>query len=121
MTRLQQIIQYYHDVDQQDIDAVLALFSDDAIYKRADAAYVGKNAIEHFYRNERMIRGAHTLDRTCDQPEASRVLVTGEFRGRGADEAPRVVRFTDVWEFNATGQVGRRETYLALGQGYVRS
>ncbi|MDX8452312.1 nuclear transport factor 2 family protein [Mesorhizobium sp. VK9D] len=97
----------------------MALFSEDAVYERADARYVGRAAIEHFYRNERMIRGTHTLDRTCHQEDAARVFVTGQFKGHGANEAPRLVRFTDIWEFDEQNKVRRRETYLALGQTYV--
>lgn len=119
MTRFDQIVCYYRNVDCEDIDAVMALFAEDAIYERADARYMGKAEIEHFYRNQRMIRGAHTLDRTCHQESAKRVFVTGQFEGRGANEALRLVRFTDVWEFNDQNKVRRRETYLALGHAYV--
>ncbi|MFE0013742.1 nuclear transport factor 2 family protein [Mesorhizobium sp. NPDC059054] len=119
MTHCDQIVRYYQDVDRQDIDAVMALFAEEAIYVRADARYVGRAEIEHFYRNLRMIRGVHTLDRTCPQESAKRVFVTGQFEGQGANQTSRLVRFTDVWEFDDQDKVLRRETYLALGHTYV--
>lgn len=119
MNHSDRIIRYYYDVDRQDIDAVMALFSEDAVYERAGVEYAGKPAIEQFYRNGRLIRGEHTLDRTCYEKDASRVYVTGQFSGHGANEAPRLVRFTDVWEFDQQDKVRKRETYLAFGHAYV--
>lgn len=121
MNRMEKVIRYYRDVDAQDVGAVVGLFADDAIYVRADVCYAGKRAIERFYREQRLIRGVHVIDRCCQQEASPLVLVTGEFKGQGADEQSRQVRFSDIWEFDDEHRVCRRETYLALGHGYVQA
>lgn len=112
------IADYYKRVDAQDLDWVLALFADDAVYDRADASYVGIDAITRFYRGERKILGAHTLDSIASSEEL--VMVTGVFSGKGHDGSSKHIGFADAWQFNNTGQVARRRTYLALGSDYVK-
>lgn len=120
MNPIDKVVRYYSDVDAQDLGAVLRLFAEDAVYVRADAHYAGKQAIERFYREQRLIRGVHVIDRCWQQNESAVIVVTGEFKGRGRDERPRQVRFSDIWEFDPGHQVRRRETYLAIGHGYVQ-
>jgi hypothetical protein len=43
------------------------------------------------------------------------------FDGFGPEGDVRSVRFADVWWFNAERQVERRQTFPALGHGYVRA
>jgi ketosteroid isomerase-like protein len=69
------IVEYYKRVDAQDIDWVLDLFTADSRYVRADADYTDKQAITDFYRNDRKIAGAHSVDRVV--AEGDQVLAAG--------------------------------------------
>lgn len=108
---------YYDHIDRVDLDWVLALFAPDAVYERADATYSGISAIARFFREERLIRGVHAIERLWADDDS--VVALGEFRGVGAAGDARRVRFTDVWHFGADARVRRRQTFLALGHGYV--
>ncbi|MBY8826201.1 nuclear transport factor 2 family protein [Sphingomonas colocasiae] len=108
---------YYAHIDRVDLDWVLALFAADAVYERADATYSGISEISHFFREERQIRGVHDIEQLWADDDS--VVALGEFRGVGAEGDARRVRFTDVWHFGADERVRRRQTFLALGHGYV--
>jgi len=108
---------YYRHIDQVDIDWVLALFAPDAVYERADATYAGIAAISRFFREERQIRGVHAIEHVWTDTDS--VVALGEFRGVGAAGDARRVRFTDIWHFDGDERVQRRQTFLALGHGYV--
>lgn len=118
MSRLEMIRDYYRRIDRQDLDWVVELFASDAVYERADARYAGRDAIEHFFREERLIRGVHTIA-TLTQDETGRIFARGRFEGHGAAKDARSVRFADVWEFRSDDKVCFRQTYLALGHAYV--
>ena len=111
------IAEYYPRVDAGDLDWVIGLFSDDAVYVRADAEYAGKPAIEAFYRGDRKIGGRHTIQGLFESGDT--VAVQGVFCGVGADGSPRDIRFSDFWHFRQV-KVVARDTYLALGSDYVR-
>lgn len=111
------IADYYRHIDRTDVDWVLALFAPDAVYERADATYTGIAAIARFFRQQRRIRGEHVIERMWT--DADSVVATGEFRGTGEAGDARRVRFADVWRFGGDGRVVRRQTFLALGHGYV--
>jgi hypothetical protein len=120
MSELARIVgEYYPHIDAVDTDWVIELFADDAVYRRADVTYTGLPAIARFFREERKIRGRHTLERMwIDSPSRS-VAVTGQFEGEGIAGDSRSVGFADVWQFNTAMLVARRQTYLALGHRYV--
>ncbi len=110
---------YYPKVDNGDIEWVIDLFAENGEYKRADAVYSGKQAIADFYRNDRKIRGAHVLERVLvDGPN---VVTLGRFVGKGHDGGAKDIGFSDYWQFDATGRVVLRKTFLALGNEYVKS
>jgi len=111
------IIDYYRRIDRSDLDWVLALFSPQAVYERADATYAGIAAISRFFREQRRIRGEHVIEQMWT--DADSVVAMGEFRGTGEAGDARRVRFADVWRFGRNGRVVRRQTFLALGHGYV--
>lgn len=111
---------YYPKIDSSDIDWVVSLFADDAVYERADAKYVNKEEIKDFFAKERKIRGRHVIEDLWPDEEARRVVAIGRFEGVGAEGDPRSVGFADVWEFNDQQKVTRRRTFLALGNNYVR-
>lgn len=111
------IAEYYRRIDRMDIDWVLALFAPGAVYERADATYDGIAAISRFFREQRLIRGEHAIERMWT--DADSVVAIGEFRGTGASGDARRVRFADAWRFGEHDRVVRRQTFLALGHGYV--
>ena len=112
------VTEYYARVDAQDIEWVVALFADDAVYDRAGSNYIGKAAISAFYRGDRKIMGAHTLQTVASVENT--VLVNGVFRGQGYDGSPKQIGFADAWRFNEDGLVSNRQTYLATGSSYVK-
>nr|WP_298728968.1 nuclear transport factor 2 family protein [uncultured Steroidobacter sp.] len=113
------ITDYYPRIDRLDTDWVIALFSEDAIYFRADATYSGRTAIARFFREQRKIRGRHTVDRMWTDHSSASVVAVGRFDGEGESGDSRCVRFADVWQFNEAGLVTQRQTFLALGHEYV--
>ena len=110
---------YYPHIDAVDVDWVIALFADDAVYFRADAVYCGRPAIARFFREERKIRGRHTIEQMWVDQASTSVIVVGEFEGHGACGDSRCVGFADQWRFNESGLVTQRRTFLALGHKYV--
>lgn len=113
------VAEYYRHVDAMDIDWLIGLFAVDAVYHRADVTYTGLPAIAKFFRDERKIRGRHTLEKMWLDAASRGVVVTGQFDGQGISGDPRSVGFADVWHFNDAALVVRRQTYLALGHRYV--
>jgi ketosteroid isomerase-like protein len=114
------IREYYRRIDASDTDWVLALFAPDAVYQRADATYRGAEQLRRFFCVERQIRGSHSLEHLWDiGPNV--VAAVGSFEGVGVAGDSRCVRFADIWWFNAEQRVARRETFLALGNSYVRA
>lgn len=113
------IADYYPHIDKVDTDWVLALFSEDAVYIRADITYTGLREIRTFFRHDRQIRGVHVIDELWSDDETRTVFATGRFEGQGAAGDTRAVRFADIWQFNGQGQVRKRQTYLGLGHAYV--
>lgn len=114
------IREYYSRIDASDTDWVIALFEQDAIYERADASYEGIPAIARFFRDERKIRGVHSIDTLIVDEEQSVVVALGRFSGVGQAVDARTVGFADIWHLSSTGRVTLRRTYLAIGHEYVR-
>lgn len=112
--------EYYRRIDACDTDWVSKLFDARATYSRADATYQGRDAILLFFREQRKIRGRHQIERIIMGTLGNVVTAIGRFHGVGHEGDPRDVGFVDVWTFNANGLVHRRQTYLALGNNYVR-
>lgn len=117
---LTMVEEYYRRIDQSDVAWVLSQFSPDAIYERADVSYKGLDEISQFYRDQRLIRGVHRIDTVTANPAVDLVIVTGRFTGAGCQGDERNVGFADVWHFGADKLVKKRQTYLALGNAYVR-
>lgn len=112
--------EYYSRIDRRDVDWVLSRFSPDAVYERADASYRGLVEISRFFREERLIRGIHRIDTLLASREDDVVIATGRFTGTGHRGDSRDVGFADIWHFGADGLVRKRQTFLALGNAYVR-
>lgn len=112
--------EYYNRIDQSDIAWVISRFSPDAVYERAEVSYRGLGEISRFFCEERLIRGVHRIDRLVTSREDDLVVATGRFTGTGPQGDPKDVGFADVWHFDTKGLVRKRQTFLALGNAYVR-
>ncbi|MEU7206527.1 nuclear transport factor 2 family protein [Streptomyces sp. NPDC045470] len=102
---------YYRYIDQRDIAAALACFSEDAVYRRPGyRVLVGLPAINEFYRAERVISaGRHYLESIVE--DADTVAARGSFSGTSHDGDPLEVRFADFWRFSSRVVV-ERNTYF---------
>lgn len=112
--------EYYSRIDQSDVAWVVSRFSPDAVYERADVSYHGIGEISRFFSEQRLIRGVHRIDALVTNPEDDLVIAMGRFTGTGHQGEPKDVGFADVWHFDAEGLVKKRQTFLALGNAYVR-
>ncbi|GAA0334429.1 hypothetical protein GCM10009087_50910 [Sphingomonas oligophenolica] len=112
-------MEYYHRIDALDIDWVMALFCDDACYRRAGAVYDGKAAIERFFREERKINGSHDIATIVDDGDQRLVVICGRFTGEGEAGDRRAVEFADFWTFDDAAKVRLRRGYLAVGHELV--
>ena len=117
MTPHQRIAAYYGQIDANDIDAILSMFSPDAVYERAGKSYQGKERISRFFREERLIRGRHEVSEIWEVP--GHVVALGAFIGHGEAGDPRHVGFADIWTFGPDDEVTKRRTYLATGHAVV--
>nr|WP_062330524.1 nuclear transport factor 2 family protein [Herbidospora sakaeratensis] len=103
---------YYDRVDSDDVDGLLALFADDAVYERP--GYVplnGRAALKRFYQDQRIIEhGRHTLDEVIAGPD--RIAVSGAFAGRLKDGRNVDLRFADFFTFAPSGRFARRTTFF---------
>ena len=105
--------EYYRRVDSGDVDWVVELFTDDAVYVRGGVVYEGKEAIDRFFREARKIKGTH---RPNWMTRDGRVVVAeGRFEGHGIRGDEKIADFCDVWRFDEDGRVVLRNAYLAAG------
>jgi ketosteroid isomerase-like protein len=112
------LLAYYSLIDSGAIDEALSLFSEDATYMRCESLYSGIAEIEHFYRNERKIRGSHELKNLWVIERTG--IVEGIFSGRGIEGQSKHVGFADIFIFNQSGKISNRHTYLQLQSSYVK-
>jgi ketosteroid isomerase-like protein len=89
---------YYSLVDANDVAGIVDLFTDDAVYHRPGyEPLVGRQDLERFYREDRVIQaGAHRLTaiglRPADRGGAGRVLGHAQGRARGGPPLRRLLR-----------------------------
>ncbi|MEU7592621.1 nuclear transport factor 2 family protein [Streptomyces sp. NPDC039022] len=104
---------YYELVDAGNVEGILALFSDDAVYRRPGYPdFRGRAAMRTFYLNERIIsHGHHELFAVIADGE--HVSVRGEFRGQLKDGRSVTVGFADFFTVGASGLFTRRDTYFS--------
>jgi len=105
--------EYYRRLDSGDVDWVIDLFTDDAVYSRAGVVYRGKPEIERFFREARKIVGVHTPNWMTSDERV--VIVEGRYEGRGVTGDEKIVDFCDIWRFDESGKAVRRNAYLAAG------
>ncbi|MFE3741850.1 nuclear transport factor 2 family protein [Streptomyces sp. NPDC059134] len=103
---------YYAKVDAGDVDGLLALFAEDAVYRRPGYEPMwGKPYLESFYRGERVIaEGRHEVVTVTTQ--SPRVAVTGTFSGVLKDDSRVHLGFADLFTAGADGLFTHRETYF---------
>lgn len=116
-TPLDRVRAYYGQIDRSELDSVMSMFAEHAVYQRADRTYRGKERIARFFRDERRIRGTHLIEEVWQGPV--RIVALGVFKGVGESGDPRCVGFTDFWVFDGCGKVTERRTYLAAGHAIV--
>lgn len=117
---LQQVKQYYNNIDTNEVDAVIAMFADDATYERTGwDPLKGQEAIAHFYREVRQIRGKHSIASSdIMDGDPNKVFVEGSFSGTKPGKVnPNIpelvdVSFTDEWHFNDDGKVIYRQSII---------
>ncbi|MGC4806688.1 nuclear transport factor 2 family protein [Micromonospora sp. DT233] len=111
--RQSRVRRYYELVDGGDVPALVGLFAADAVYHRPGyPPIVGREALERFYREQRVIRqGRHTL-RTLVGSGAE-IAVHGEFHGVLHDGREVALRFADFFTFaDDEPAFSRRDTFF---------
>ncbi|WP_307781357.1 nuclear transport factor 2 family protein [Agilicoccus flavus] len=103
---------YYTAVDSGDVDAVLACFSEDAVYRRPGyEPIVGSAGLREFYGGVRVISsGAHELDEVVVQGMSA--ATRGVFTGRLRDGSDTRVGFADFFGFDDAGRIRTRSTFF---------
>jgi len=109
---------YYTAIDRSDIDHIVSLFAEDAVYDRAGVEYRPLSSIRKFFSEGRTISGEHVISGLWSDEETRTVFVTGRFEGQGEEGNARSFGFSDFWHFNEAGLVSKRESYLALGHAH---
>ncbi|MFE9363417.1 nuclear transport factor 2 family protein [Streptomyces sp. NPDC006978] len=108
----ERVRRYYALVDDGDVQAVVGLFADHAVYERPGyAPIVGWDGLDAFYRGQRVIdSGSHTvLKLVVSSLDAA---VEGEFRGRLKDGREVDLRFADFFRLNGELLIEMRNTYF---------
>ena len=111
------VARYYETVDAGDVEGVLALFTEDAVYARPGyAPFEGHEALRAFYAGDRVIEsGRHTVEHMVVQDDGAaepRVAVHGRFEGRLKDGSDASLRFADFYTFAADGRFASRDTFF---------
>jgi steroid Delta-isomerase len=105
------IRRYYELVDAGDVDALVALFAPDIVYRRPGYPPIeGQQALRAFYEGERVIEeGRHSV--TSLLSNGDEIAVEGTFAGRLRDGREVNLRFADF--FSLEGRlIARRDTYF---------
>ncbi|MFF0430546.1 nuclear transport factor 2 family protein [Streptomyces sp. NPDC004520] len=110
--QLRKVRRYYELVDAGQVQALVDLFAEDAQYHRPGyEPLVGKDQLEHFYRERRVIReGRHTVTTTVESGDC--VAVHGEFNGVLHDDRQSSLRFADFFHLDTDGRFSRRDTFF---------
>jgi ketosteroid isomerase-like protein len=103
--------EYYRLVDADDVDGLIALFREDAVYSRPGHPVMRGHAdLARFYGGERVIaHGRHTLDQIVSHNP--QIAVTGSFEGVLKDGTEVELRFADFFVFDGA-RIARRDTYF---------
>jgi ketosteroid isomerase-like protein len=98
-------------IDARRWDALTEFFTSDAVYERPGyAPIIGFPALDHFYREVRVIGcGHHRVERMVEGRETA--ACWGRFVGASRDGKPLDERFADVYELR-NGRIARRTSYF---------
>ena len=102
---------YYETVDSLGAEATVALFTEDATYRRPGYDVIeGREALTRFYGGERVIvSGRHTIDEIV--VEGRRAAVRGRFHGELRDGTHVEVGFADFMHYEGD-LIADRTTYF---------
>jgi ketosteroid isomerase-like protein len=105
------ITRMFSTIDARRWDELAEFFTADAVYERPGyAPLVGFPALEHFYREVRVIvSGQHRIERMV--AGRGTAACWGRFVGANRAGAPLDERFADVYELR-DGRVARRTSYF---------
>ena len=103
---------YYDFVDANCIEDMLALFDDQAIYRRPGYDPLnGKSMLRSFYNSERLIEhGSHQITRMIIQ--GCYAAVVGCFEGKLKSGSRVNVRFSDFFSVNEKRLIVERDTFF---------
>ena len=107
----QRIDELFRIIDGAEFDRLACVFAPDGRYERPGYPPLeGLAAIEHFYRDVRIIEaGRHTITGFVETRDTAVAL--GRFTGRLRDGAPAAIEFADAYRFAPTGII-ERKTYF---------
>lgn len=107
-----QVRRYYALVDDGDVQGVVGLFADRAVYERPGYdPIVGRDGLDAFYRGQRVIdTGRHTVVKLV--VGSNDAAVEGEFRGTLKDGSEVDLRFADFFQLNEDLLFEVRNTYF---------
>lgn len=110
--REERVRRYYELVDAGDVSRLVNLFDTDAVYRRPGyAPLVGRDELERFYREQRVIKeGRHTVTTALVQEDAA--AVHGTFEGTLNDGREVSLRFADFFTFSEDGVFSSRDTFF---------
>lgn len=106
---------YYTAIDRSDVEHVLRMFADEAIYDRAGVEYRSVPAIRKFFCEDRQVTGRHEVEDIWADNASRTVIAAGRFEGHDTAGQPRAFGFCDIWRFDEAGRVAKRQSFLALG------
>ena len=102
----------FRAVDAADWDALARYFHPDLIYDRPGFPLLeGREAVLHFYREVRAIRGGHQFEGFAIETDAG--ACWGRYVGNRLDGTPVNVQFADCYQFK-DGLLWRRKSYFYL-------
>jgi ketosteroid isomerase-like protein len=104
---------YYRLVDAGDVDGVVALFTEDTVYRRPGyEPIVGHGQMREFYSGTRVIdHGKHQVSEVVLQDR--QIAVNGDFVGRLKDGTDVELRFADFFTVARDGRFSSRETFFS--------
>ena len=109
----EKIKKYYDLVDSNEFEKLFSLFSSKIIYFRCEQKIEGIENVKGFYLNERKIKGEHKINKIIQSEKT--IFVLGVFSGKNSLGKKIKLDFVDLFEFDNTGKIIERKTYLATG------
>jgi steroid delta-isomerase len=112
LSYLEAVTSYYKLVDADDVEGLLDLFADDAVYDRPGYdPLVGMEALRMFYSSTRVIQsGTHAVTNLV--VGENKIAAEGTFEGTLKNGAEVSLRWADFWTFGEDGKVTRRDSYF---------